>query len=364
MTATSGRLLLIFCAWVFLSGKTVIRCSSGDDDDNLLPPPSGNRPPVAADGFYQVSSAGTLVGFMRATDPDGDRLSYRVISGPSLGSLQDIDSGSGRFTYIPGTVGTDSFSFRANDGGRDSNTAVITITVVQASAVQANVTGAGQASTDDNAKHTVSPPLAALAMDPLDPESLLIAWAPPANRIDRIGPQGTALTASADARSRLEQAQGLVRFASGQPKPESPPGLAVDLTLGGALPTGYVLARVEDRFGIRGHMLVSAVTNRTRIWHSQDAGTSWRQVGPDLPGPANAANLFQHPELPLRWVLALEIGGVWRVLGSDDAGASWGSLADIPGSGLRIVGCWQDSTCLVDRDGTHLWRLRHETPSR
>ena len=52
-----------------------------------------------------------------------------LVNGPANGTLNLADDGS--FTYTPTTdfVGTDSFTYRANDGGLDSNDATVTITV-------------------------------------------------------------------------------------------------------------------------------------------------------------------------------------------------------------------------------------------
>ncbi len=64
-----------------------------------------------------------------ATDPDSSPLTFRIVSGPSHGSL----SGSGRNrTYTPssGYSGPDSFRFLANDGKKDSNVATVSITHV------------------------------------------------------------------------------------------------------------------------------------------------------------------------------------------------------------------------------------------
>ncbi len=87
-----------------------------------------NDAPVA-----QVGSATTDVGAPKsislvAADPDGDALTYAVLSGPTHGTL----SGSGAsLTYTPdaGYEGPDSFTFKANDGLLDSNTATVSITV-------------------------------------------------------------------------------------------------------------------------------------------------------------------------------------------------------------------------------------------
>jgi VCBS repeat-containing protein len=63
------------------------------------------------------------------TDVDGDALTALFVSGPSSGSLTLNPNGS--FTYTPnaGFNGMDSFSYKANDGTVDSNTATVTINV-------------------------------------------------------------------------------------------------------------------------------------------------------------------------------------------------------------------------------------------
>ena len=63
---------------------------------------------------------------LSATDEDGDSLTYIIVSSPAHGSL----SGTGAVvTYVPnsGYTGNDSFTFKANDGVLDSNTATVSI---------------------------------------------------------------------------------------------------------------------------------------------------------------------------------------------------------------------------------------------
>jgi VCBS repeat-containing protein len=62
-------------------------------------------------------------------DPNGDALTAVIESGPSHGSLNLNDDGS--FSYAPDTnfYGTDSFTYRANDGFLDSEVATVSITV-------------------------------------------------------------------------------------------------------------------------------------------------------------------------------------------------------------------------------------------
>ena len=64
------------------------------------------------------------------TDVDGDTLTAVAASaGPAHGTLTLNADGS--FTYTPAANynGTDSFTYKANDGTADSNVATVTITV-------------------------------------------------------------------------------------------------------------------------------------------------------------------------------------------------------------------------------------------
>ena len=61
---------------------------------------------------------------LTASDPDkNDNLTAAIVSKPLHGTLSDIDQNTGVVTYTPnpGFTGTDSFTFKANDGKVDSN---------------------------------------------------------------------------------------------------------------------------------------------------------------------------------------------------------------------------------------------------
>src|SRR5262249_4877590 len=60
----------------------------------------------------------------------GDRLSAALVSGPAHGTLTLQSNGAFRYTPAPGFYGTDSFTYKANDGQADSNVATVTLTVV------------------------------------------------------------------------------------------------------------------------------------------------------------------------------------------------------------------------------------------
>jgi hypothetical protein len=106
-----------------------------------------NDPPVAQpdafsmdqDTTLTVSAPGVLA---NDTDVDGDALTAVHFTSPSHGTLSG--SANGGFVYMPnaGFTGTDTFSYSANDGTVDSNTALVTITVrdTQPPALSASVT--------------------------------------------------------------------------------------------------------------------------------------------------------------------------------------------------------------------------------
>ncbi|HJP66266.1 MAG TPA: Ig-like domain-containing protein, partial [Actinomycetota bacterium] len=64
-------------------------------------------------------------------DPDGDSLTFSVVSGPSHGTLSGP---APNLTYTPATdyVGTDAFTFEVDDGNGGTDTAVVSIDVVAA----------------------------------------------------------------------------------------------------------------------------------------------------------------------------------------------------------------------------------------
>jgi VCBS repeat-containing protein len=93
-----------------------------------------NHAPVAVEDTYStdedtvlnVAAPGVLT---NDSDVDGDPLTAVQVIGPANGTLTLNANGS--FTYTPNADfnGTDTFTYRANDGTADSNVATVTITV-------------------------------------------------------------------------------------------------------------------------------------------------------------------------------------------------------------------------------------------
>jgi hypothetical protein len=98
-----------------------------------------NDAPIASNRSVTtvVGTAVTVV--MGATDVDGCDLAFSVVQVPSSGSLGAIEndscvpgspnSDSARITYTPAGSGIHTFTYKANDGVTDSNTATVTVTV-------------------------------------------------------------------------------------------------------------------------------------------------------------------------------------------------------------------------------------------
>ena len=87
-----------------------------------------NDAPVANDQTVTTVEDTQVPITLTASDPEGDVLTYIIVVPPAHGTL----SGSApNFTYTPDPnySGSDSFTFKANDGSADSNTATVSITI-------------------------------------------------------------------------------------------------------------------------------------------------------------------------------------------------------------------------------------------
>jgi VCBS repeat-containing protein len=93
-----------------------------------------NQPPVAKNDSFSTNED-TVLGVLAPgvlandTDPEQDTLTAILVSPPVHGTLTLNSNGS--FTYVPAANfnGTDSFTYKANDGRHDSAVATVSITV-------------------------------------------------------------------------------------------------------------------------------------------------------------------------------------------------------------------------------------------
>jgi VCBS repeat-containing protein len=111
------------------------------------PTATGDTYSTGEDTALTVAAPGVLG---NDSDPDGDTLSAVAGSAPAHGSLSLNDDGS--FTYTPAADynGSDSFTYRANDGALTSGPAAVTITVTAVNdAPSVTVAPGGTCGTDD-----------------------------------------------------------------------------------------------------------------------------------------------------------------------------------------------------------------------
>lgn len=87
-----------------------------------------NAAPIAQDRSYRVLAGTPLDMLLAGSDPDGDDLSFRLLTTPGHGQLSGA---APALTFVPDSsyVGTLSFTYVANDGRRDSAPATVTIDV-------------------------------------------------------------------------------------------------------------------------------------------------------------------------------------------------------------------------------------------
>ncbi len=109
--------------------------------------------PVANDGTLTVAENSRKdAGKLAATDADGDALTFSLVGAPTHGTVTVNADGSYSYTPAASFSGTDSFTFKANDGLVDSNVATLTITVTHVN--HAPVAAAGKLAVDRNTTKT------------------------------------------------------------------------------------------------------------------------------------------------------------------------------------------------------------------
>ncbi|HKI64047.1 MAG TPA: Ig-like domain-containing protein, partial [Burkholderiales bacterium] len=88
-----------------------------------------NDAPVADDAAASTNEDTPLDGILVALDVDNTTLSYSLVADAGHGTVDVQTDGSYLYTPAADYFGDDSFSFKANDGALDSNTATVSLTV-------------------------------------------------------------------------------------------------------------------------------------------------------------------------------------------------------------------------------------------
>jgi hypothetical protein len=108
------------------SGNTQTDTITVTFNPNIAPVATNDDRTMFLNRTLTVSAPGVLA---NDTDADGDTLVANLVSGPANGSVSL--SADGGFSYTPNTSfrGSDSFTYRANDGVANSNLGTVAITV-------------------------------------------------------------------------------------------------------------------------------------------------------------------------------------------------------------------------------------------
>jgi VCBS repeat-containing protein len=128
--------------------------------------------PVAQDGTASVghrSTAGVDIP-LAASDVDTAGLTYQVVTAPAHGTVT-LSGGTAHYVPAGNYVGTDSFTWKANDGTLDSNTATVTITLTNSAPSVAVALSSSAPLTNDTLTVTATP----LDADG-DPVTLTYVW--------------------------------------------------------------------------------------------------------------------------------------------------------------------------------------------
>lgn len=88
-----------------------------------------NDPPISSTVTVSTAHNEAVDINLIATDVDGDALTFEIVQGPESGTLSALTNGV--VSYTPGTVYTssDTFTYLANDGTVNSETARVTVTI-------------------------------------------------------------------------------------------------------------------------------------------------------------------------------------------------------------------------------------------
>ncbi len=129
-----------------------------------------NAAPIANNQNVTTDEDAEVLIILTATDAENDPLTYSIVTGPTHGGLSGTPP---NVTYTPAANyhGTDRFTFRANDGQVDSNTATIAVTI--ASVNDPPIANAGP---DQTKQVTNTVQLTGSGSSDVDGDSLTFQW--------------------------------------------------------------------------------------------------------------------------------------------------------------------------------------------
>jgi len=113
---------------------------------------------------------------LAATDADNDALTYAIDSPPTHGTLGAVSGNTVTYTPAADYNGPDSFTFKANDGIANSNTATVSVTVSAVNDVPSFTKGANQTVLEDAGAQSVTGWATAISAGPANEATQTVAF--------------------------------------------------------------------------------------------------------------------------------------------------------------------------------------------
>src|SRR6185503_33934 len=117
-----------------------------------------NDAPVASNGTLAATEDTTATGTLNASDIDLNALTYSIVANGTKGTATITNVVTGAYSYAPNANanGTDTFTFKVNDGTVDSNVATVTVTISSVNDAPVASNGTLAATEDTTASATLS----------------------------------------------------------------------------------------------------------------------------------------------------------------------------------------------------------------
>ena len=125
-----SRFSSLLCASALLLSLSALLPGAAADD--ILPVWGKNSAPVAENFSLTTYKDVEVQGTFSAVDPEGDLLTFQLVSQPARGSVKQTEEGGAQFVYTPyeGKKGKDVFTYVAVDAlGNTSSPATVTVRI-------------------------------------------------------------------------------------------------------------------------------------------------------------------------------------------------------------------------------------------
>ncbi len=160
LSGTAPNLTYTASAGYAGSDAFTFKANDGTGDSNVatvsLTVRGPNHAPVASDMSVTAAAGSATPVTLTASDADGDALTYIIVSPPAHGQLSSGTGANRTYTPNAGYTGSDSFTFKANDGLADSNVATVSVTVSVVAPAPVEVSSQGYINTTPLTVHTTA----------------------------------------------------------------------------------------------------------------------------------------------------------------------------------------------------------------